>query len=500
MKTNIFYILPIVTVMALTSCQDKDYDIAAPILSPINGNEITGSLEGNDYVWTFPTDSKTDVNVTIYQGKTVVSSETTEGNTFTHQLIDTNIEYTYVFRRTDGTNQSAGVVKQYTRPGASKIAGLNMAQIEKADGYDAMVRWDATTDAETISFSATDGNTLISEKLPASQTEYTIKDVTYGQEWAVTLTANNSNGYSLPVNASLKIGKTAIGFLSAYPTPEELTSNGDDDEASAWLWLKEEYPNAAYIYFGDVTSSSVLDPYRVIFWLRDLEGVGEEEIWNMPQVVTEATPAIAEWYANGGNLLLWSHAVVYIGDLGRLDKYMLKSNDHAFGAGFGNINPDTWSMAVQLNPGGSFKKDASSHPIFKGLEITETDRTKLIKFKGPGWTEDHNCVFFNIPSVISGMGNQEESCYNASVNQYGIIPLGTWDSQIEWVSQLNVWELQQGNSEYKGTVICIGNGGCEFSMRNQDGTPDISSHPKNNEYQDNVLTLARNSIEYLKTR
>lgn len=50
MKTNIFYILPIVTVMALTSCQDKDYDIAAPILSPINGNEITGSLEGNDYV------------------------------------------------------------------------------------------------------------------------------------------------------------------------------------------------------------------------------------------------------------------------------------------------------------------------------------------------------------------------------------------------------------------------------------------------------------------
>ena len=33
-----------------------------------------------------------------------------------------------------------------------------------------------------------------------------------------------------------------------------------------------------------------------------------------------------------------------------------------------------------------------------------------------------------------------------------------------------------------------------------DGTPDKSAHPKNNIYQDNVLTLAKNSLEYLKTR
>ena len=33
-----------------------------------------------------------------------------------------------------------------------------------------------------------------------------------------------------------------------------------------------------------------------------------------------------------------------------------------------------------------------------------------------------------------------------------------------------------------------------------DGSPDKSAHPKNNIYQDNVLTLAKNSLEYLKTR
>ena len=124
----------------------------------------------------------------------------------------------------------------------------------------------------------------------------------------------------------------------------------------------------------------------------------------------------------------------------------------------------------------------------------------MIPFKGAGWTEDHNCLFFNIPSALTGLGNQEESCYNTLTQVYGIYPLGTWDSQIDWVSQLNVWEAQQGNTEFKGTILCIGNGGCEFSLKNEDGTPDISARPSNNPYQDNVLKLARNSLEYLKTR
>ncbi len=500
MKTRILNLLCIIAVMALYSCQDKDYEIISPVLSPLDANEIVGSLEGDDYVWTFPSDADTKVNVAVYQGKTLLSNETVEGNTFTHSMIDTNIDYTYVFRRTDGTNQSSGVVKYYMRPGASKITGLSMSQIEKTNGYDARITWNIPEDAEIVSVFATDGTIEINAELQSDQTEYIIKDVTYGQEWSVRLTAKNEHGRSLPVSTSLKIGKTAIGFLSAYPTPDELIANGDDDEASAWLWLKNEYPNATYLYFGDITSAKILEPYRVLFWIRDIEGGTEDDVWNMPQIVTEATSAISEWYAAGGNLLLWSHAIPFIGDLGRLDKDLLKGNDHAFGFGIGGMNQDTWSMAVQLNPAGNFKKDASSHPIFKGLEITETDRTKLVKFKGPGWTEDHNCIFFNIPSVLTGIGNQEETCYTTSVNQYGIIPLGTWDSQIDWVSQLNVWEAQQGNTNYKGTVICIGNGGCEFSMRNPDGSPDVSAHPKNNSYQDNVLTLARNSIEYLKTR
>lgn len=494
-------VLALALALGFASCQDKDYDIVAPILAPMDANSITGALEGDNYVWTWTKTGDVQTLVNVYNGNTLIMSETVSGNSFTQYNVDTNIEYTYVFKVSDGNNISLGVVKQYTRPGASKMSGLSMAQLEKAGGYDAKISWDANPSATNVELVATNGGSrTIKETLGATTTEYLIPNVTFGEEWNVTLTAVNGEGRSLPASTALKIGKTAIGFLSIYATPEDLVAQGDDDEASAWLWLHEEYPTAQYVYFGDITSAADIDAFRVLFWLRDLEGVGEDEIFAMPEVVETATPIIRQWYTDGGSLLLWSHATVYVGTLGRLETDMLRSNDHAIGAGEGGVNPDVWSMAVSLNPGSKFTKDHSTHPIYRGIETTSNDRCKLIPFKGAGWTEDHNCLFFNIPSVLTGLGNQDEACYNTLTQVYGIYPLGTWDSQIDFVSQLNVWEAQQGNTEFKGTILCIGNGGCEFSMKNEDGTPDISAHPKNNAYQDNVLKLAKNSLEYLKTR
>jgi len=485
--------------LTLPACQDKDIDVAGAVVAPMADSEISGSLSGDDYVWKWNA-ATGQVQVSVYAGGTIFTTETVADGTYVHRNVDTNIEYTYVFKRTDGSAFSAGVVKHYTRPGASKVTGIAMTQVDKEGGYDARVTWNNPADATAVAFTATNGQRTVSANFTGGEDSYLIPDVNYGEEWAVTLVASNDKGSSLASTAALRIGKTAIGFLSVYPTPEELIANGDDDEASAWLWLENEYPSATFVYFGDIHKAADLDPYRVLFWLRDLEGVGEDAVWEYPQEVTDATPAITEWYKAGGNLLLWSHATTYIARLGRLDETMLRTNDRSINAGNGGWNGDTWAMAVQLHPGSRFKKDASSHPIFKGLEVTENDRTKLIKFKGPGWTEDHNCLFFNIPSVLTGIGNQEEACYTTITEEYGIYPLGTWDSQIDWVSQLNVWEAQQGNTDFTGTVLCIGNGGCEFSMRNADGSPDISAYPSNNIYQANVLTLAKNSLEYLKTR
>lgn len=388
MKTWEYMVVALLCLVS-AACQDKEIEMAAPVIEPIDASLISGQLVGNDYVWTW-TAPQPDLkmHVSVYQGTTIHSTETVGGNTYTHRNVDTNIEYTYVFKQTDGTNISFGVTKSYLREGASPVSGVAMSQVDKEGGYDALVTWTAD-----------------------------------------------------------------------------------------------------------------LDPYRVLFWIRDVEdGRNGDDLFDMPAVVDAATPYVSEWYKNGGSLLLWSRATPYITALGRLDKKLLLSNDRNIGTGHGNNNPDVWKMAVELHPGSRFKKDASSHPMFKGLDYETTDRTKLIAVEGPGWAEDHNCLYFNIPSVLTDLGNQEESCYNTIVNEYGIIPLATWDSQIDWVSQLNIWEAQQGNTEFKGTIICMGNGGCEFSMRNADGSADVSAYPSNNIYEDNILKMAKNALEYLKTR
>lgn len=502
MKKGISVILAMLALI-FTACQDNDIERGSMVLSPISADNITGSLQGDDYVLTWTAlQSGEKMQVAVYRDGTISSTEICEGTTYTQRSVPTNVQFEYVFKVTDGTNYSTGTVKSYMREGATSISGVQMSQVEKAGGYDAKVEWNKATDATSIALRASNGIRVISETLAADATEYTISDVNFDETWEVTLTAINEKGTALATTASLRIGKTAIGFLSIYATPEELVELGDDDEASAWLWVHAEYPTAQFVSFSEVTSEDVIEPYRVLFWLRDLDGVDEAAVWNMPDNVLSATPYIREWYKNGGSLLLWSHATPYIGTLGRLDMDMLKSNDHSIGSGEGGINNDVWSMAVQLNPGSKFVKDFSSHPIYKGLDVVASGdgRTKLIPFKGPGWTEDHNCLFFNIPSVLTGIGNQEEACYTQTTNVFGIYPLGTWDSQIDWVSQLNVFELQQGNTDFKGTILCIGNGGCEFSMKNVDGTPDKSAYPSNNSYQGNVLRLAKNSLEYLKTK
>ena len=487
------------TVTALTSCQNKDIEREAAKLPAPDVTQISGQLSGDDYILTWPAQTA-KMQVTTYRNGTLAGTTVVDGTSYTHKDIPTNVPFEYVFKQTDGTNTSTGVITKYMREGATSINGISMSQLDKAGGYDALVEWSRAADATSILLTATNGKRTVSEQLAGTATSYIIQNVETGDTWDVTLVAKNDKGTSLASRSSLRIGKTAIGFLSVYATPDELVANGDDDEASAWLWLHEEYPTAQFVPFSSITSAEVVDPYRVLFWLRDLEDVGEDQVWNMPADVEAATPVIREWYRQGGSLLLWSHATPYIGHLGRISLDEMKSNDHAFGMGRGGWNPDTWKMAVELNPDHRFKKDHSEHPIYKGLEVETNADTKLIAFKGPGFTEDHNCLYFNLPSLWTGIGNQEEACYTQLTQVYGIYPLGTWDSQIWWVSQFNVWEAQQGNSDFKGTILCIGNGGCEFSMKNEDGTPDKSAHPKNNIYQDNVLRLAKNSLEYLKTR
>ena len=270
--------------LILTACQDKDIDREAMILSAPDASQITGSLNGDDYTWTWPAQTG-QMQVSIYRNGTLSASETVSGNSYTQKNVPTNVPFEYVFKLTDGTNFSTGVIKSYLREGATTISGVQMSQVDKAGGYDALVVWNRAADATSIKFVATNGKQTINETLAGTATSYTINDVQTGDTWEVILTAVNDKGTALSTRSSLRIGKTAIGFLSVYATPDELVANGDDDEASAWLWLHETYPTAQFVPFSTITAANVIEPFRVLFWLRDLEGVGEGEVWDMPTVV-----------------------------------------------------------------------------------------------------------------------------------------------------------------------------------------------------------------------
>lgn len=501
MKTR-YFLAALSLCAGLTACNaDMDINIEAPKLTAPSAESIQGSLQGDDYVLTWSS-TGTKMQVARFANGSNVGTEIVEGNTYVHKDVDTNVPFMYILKLTDGTNFSKGIIKEYTRPGAGKCSAVSMSQVEKAGGYDAVVEWSvAGTNATKINLTATNGGVRqIKETLSGTATSYTISDVLEGETWNVTLVAENGEGPSLPVSNSLRIGKIAVAYLSMYDTPEELIANGDDDEAYGWVWFHNNYPNGAFIPFSSITSADVLDPYRVAFFMRDIDNPDVSgNAWEYPQVVNDATPFVAEWCKNGGSMLLWGHATTYIGHLGRIELDVMKKNDNAIGY-WGDNNPDTWKMAIQLKAGG-FVKDNSSHPLFRGIDVESTPDTKLIPVKNGQFTEDHNCLFFNLPSYFTGLGNQDEACYNAATKTYGLVPLGTWDSQIWWISQLNVWECRPGTeSGFQGTFICVGNGGCNFYLKQADGSFDVLTQPSTNAYQATLERMAKNAIEYLKTR
>lgn len=497
--------------VALTSCQDRNLPGSGNmILSSPDAAQITGAASGEnnyDYTLTWPVSNNGAVmQVAVYKNGTQVQALTPcPSGSFTLKNLETNELYEFLFKYATDEALSNGVMTSYTRPGASAPSDLKFEQIDiNDDQHDLQVTWKASSDATSYILKMVngDGTKVINETVTG--TSYLLKNVVMKERWEATLIAQNNEGKALPILGSTKIGGKIPAFLSEYATPEELIANGDDDEASAWLWFHENYPKGEYVYFGNISTVEDIEDYRMLFWLRDIETGNVDDIWNFSDVAKNAASCIEQYVKNGGNLLLWSHAVPYIGTINRLSTSLLRGVSNAFGCGVGGWNPDVWKMGVCLNTG-AFSKDLSTHPIYAGIETEKLNDNcfKAIAFKGAGWTEDHNCLFFDIPVKITGLDNTSEECYNVVTEQYGIYPLGTWDSQVNWVSQLNVWEAKgaekapEGFQKGCGSVLCIGNGGCEFSMKNSDGTPDKSANPKNNSCQGNVLKLAKNSIDYL---
>lgn len=511
MKSIYSIICAICVVCGFTACQDRDLPGSGQMqLTSPEVTQIIGTPSGDnnyDYTLTWPASNNgATMQVAVFKnGSQIQGFVPCPGNSFTLKNLETNQLYEFLFKYATEEALSRGVITGYTRPGATAAGNVKMEQIDiDDDHHNLRITWTASPDATSYILKLTNNTGSKTIDVTVSEPSYLLEDVQMKESWDATVIAQNEQGRALPVNASAKIGGKIPAFLSEYATPDELLANGDDDEASAWLWFQATYPKGEYVYFGNINTVADIEDYRMLFWLRDIETGNADDIWNFADAARNAAPCIEQYVKNGGNLLLWSHAVPYIGTINRLPTSLLRGVSNAFGCGAGGWNPDVWKMGVCLNTG-SFTRDFSSHAIYAGIatEKLSDQCFAAIAFKGAGWTEDHNCLFFDIPAKLTGIDNTSEECYEALTADYGIYPLGTWDSQAAWVSQLNVWEAKgapqapDGFQKGCGTVLCIGNGGCEFSMKNEDGTPDKSATPKNNTCQDNVLKLAKNSVDYL---
>lgn len=129
MKIARIFSLIAVLSLVFAACQDKDYDIQPMALESIDASQITGTLNGDDYTLSWPQlASGRKMLVSLYTNGIISSSDTVAGNSYIHSNVNTNVPYTYVFKVTDGSNFSKGVVKTYEREGASQITGLQMSQ------------------------------------------------------------------------------------------------------------------------------------------------------------------------------------------------------------------------------------------------------------------------------------------------------------------------------------------------------------------------------------
>lgn len=541
MKKNIFNIFILAATLLMVACQKDRFDVKPmQIQAP---DRAMFHEEKDDVANTYTITWDTPKDTTLYlcyayyvngSQREKMTPDTAHNNMFVIENIETQQEYEVVFKYCtkkdllDGA-MSLGTVFKWTRGGAGKVTDLTVKQVENDKEVPvtntAVINWSpvatATNYLLTVNVYDKKGKLIETVRDNADVKDTTHFEFTaeYGQKWEAIVFAKNAEGQSLPVEASMLIGKTKNAYFSLYPTVADLMANGDDDEQAAWLLLEKLFPKMQYLYLGDIAENpDLLEPLRMGFFIRDTETDVYDDVWgwgNLPECAQLAAPIIGNWVKNGGNLCLWSHACTYIGWIERIPSTELGLRDKWDGRISGNskgfTNADEWNFGLSHCTDQGFTVHHEDHPLYRGIGFTNGWEGRAHKLAepciGPGWKEDHNCGWFDRPGWWTGEPNNTQACYDKLVKEFGITPLGTWDGdQCQWISQLLVWEagpaedpnpMFEGNS-WEGTVLCVGNGGFEIAQNKNDGSKDINR--TTNPHQAVIDKLVENAVNYLMSK
>ena len=287
---------------------------------------------------------------------------------------------------------------------------------------------------------------------------------------------------SLVLGINTANAQKKAAFLSVFETVADIY---DDDEKAAAEWFTTTYKGD----FLPVSSLLTVDlsQYSVL-WLH----VDDEYFPAVPDefLETAVLTKIKDYYKGGGNLLLSTHGVAYLPELGRF--HQLLPGSGPVGTGAGGFNPDVWYALASY---GTWREnpvenviDRSDDPIYEGLtyEMHMKDNGKEYKvfpLLGEGWKEDHNCFWhLDMPDPYNN-GNPQKFQY--IYDTYKATPLGTWlhigDYYGGAIVRWDPWE------DFQGKCITIGIGAYEWNQND-----------RVNVYQSNIEKLTENALNELK--
>ena len=470
MKLKYYISTILLSTLALSGCYDRDIEVADPIVNPIENLEYTIDDDTLRVTWNSLEQNNLKVKISSNAETKILDNAPTS---YKFGVVKVGKEYSFTLNVLDEKgNMSTGRSFYFTRQGGLSVEDLMAKQ--DGDTKNLVLTWDLPKEKATKIEVRYDGKKI---ELAGNVTTYTISNADEKVYNLGVVSFNEAGKSSETVYTTIRVGSTKVGFLGMQATKADFLANADDDEIAAGQWFFANYPTGEYISFDQIKAGSVdLSKYRVLWWIRDV--VGAPSL--LPAVALDPTvlTAMKNYHANGGNLLLNMHAVSYLWSIGR----MIPQYPAAIGTGAGGDNPDIWSVNVSIGE----KHDESTHPIHRKLPYVMEGKRKTIRLIGPGWKDDHNNVYLEIPAFY-GLGNADENAYLKICDENQIRILGTWSGITDYFMMANFETYP--NSQFKGTSIAIGVGAFEWHQNNVV-----------NPYQKNIEDITRNAIEYLKTK
>lgn len=338
------------------------------------------------------------------------------------------------------------------------------------DGRNVTLTWNAPQGATAFQVLR---NSQLVETVPAGTTAYTLKRQTTGTELAFTVKAvyeGNLVSTGQTVRVTIESVPAKVALLLPCSSIDQLT---DDDEIAAAQWFKTTYASTGEIITPADIADLSADEYSVV-WIN-IDRVGLPFGWNnLPQtlVSNDAVEAISRYVAEGGNLFLTKHATQLTVAYGITEERFAPG---IFGSGEGGQGSDNWCMNANIG----LTYDHRGHDIFKGLTTLPDYGHETFALEGPGWREDHNCMWDLNSYGFDGNPNTVvnfETATNSTV-------LATWAHVVDF-AVAGIIEFH-ATSERLGRCLAIGLSAYEFNQNT--GNP----------FQDNTELLTRNCIDYL---